>query len=156
LCERDKIDVAKSLLAKGGEKIALPVDAIAATELKEGVSTQSVQNEIPPDLMGLDIGPRTLDTYSKLIFAAGTIVWNGPVGAFETRPFEAGTYAIARLIAHATDGGAVSVIGGGDSASAIEHAGIAERMTHISTGGGASLEFLEGKKFGPIEVLDEA
>ena len=91
-----------------------------------------------------------------MLSKAGTIVWNGPVGAFETAPFDAGTFALARQIAAATGRGAVSIIGGGDSAAAVDQAGLAARMSHISTGGGASLEFLEGKRFAPLEVLDEA
>jgi len=156
LCERDKLDLARDLLKQAGAKLHLPVDSVAAPELRTGVTTTLVDGEIPPDLMGLDIGPQTLEAFGGYIRQARTIVWNGPVGAFETRPFEAGTYAIARMIADATGRGAVSVIGGGDSAAAVEQAGLAERVTHISTGGGAALEFLEGKRFDPIEVLDEA
>ncbi len=156
LCEKDKLDLARELLAKAGGKLVLPADAVAAAELKEGVATRIVAGEIPADLMGLDVGPKTLELFGQHVRSAKTIVWNGPLGAFETKPFDAGTFALARMIADATDRGAVSVIGGGDSAAAVEQAGLAERMTHISTGGGASLEFLEGKKFGPIEVLDEA
>jgi phosphoglycerate kinase len=156
LCERDKLDLAKSLLAKAGAKLHLPSDAVAATELREGVKTTIVTGEVPAELMGLDVGPKTLADFGQLIRTAKTIIWNGPLGAFETKPFEAGTFALARMIAEATDLGAISVIGGGDSAAAIEQAGLVERVTHISTGGGASLEFLEGKRFGPIEVLDDA
>jgi phosphoglycerate kinase len=155
LCERDKLDLAKSLLHHAGAKLHLPVDAVAAAELKEYEVTQVVTGEIPADLMGLDVGPKTLEDFGRYVREAKTIIWNGPLGAFETKPFEAGTFALARMIAEATDRGAVSVVGGGDSAAAIEKAGLAGRVTHISTGGGASLEYLEGKKFGPIEVLDE-
>jgi len=155
LCERDKLDLARSLLEEAGPKLWLPADAVAASELREGVETTVVAGEIPADLMGLDVGPKTLEAFEKLIQGAGTIVWNGPLGAFETKPFEVGTFAMARLIAEATDKGAVSVIGGGDSAAAIEQAGLAERVSHISTGGGASLKFLEGKHFGPIDILDD-
>lgn len=156
LCERDKLDLARSLLQEAGDKLRLPVDSVAATELREGVSTTVVAGELPADLMGLDVGPKTLEDFGKLIASAGTIIWNGPLGAFETPPFEKGTFTLAKLIAEATDRGAVTVIGGGDSAAAIEQAGLADRVTHISTGGGASLEFLEGKRFDPIEVLDDA
>ncbi len=155
LCERDKLDLARTLLQQAGAKLHLPVDSVAATELREGVRTSVVAGELPPELMGLDVGPQTLEEFGQFIRTAGTIIWNGPLGAFETPPFEAATFALARLIAEATDRGAVSVIGGGDSAAAVEQAGLAERVTHISTGGGASLEFLEGKRFGPIEVLDD-
>ena len=156
LCERDQLDLARSLLQQAGDKIVLPVDSIVATELSEGITTMVVAGELPADLMGLDIGPRTLEAFGKIIHDAGTIIWNGPLGAFETRPFEKGTFALARMIAEATGRGAVSVIGGGDSAAAVEQAGLADQVTHISTGGGASLEFLEGKRFDAIEVLDEA
>jgi len=156
LCEQDKLELARQLLAEAGGKLHLPVDSVAAPELREGVESRVVQGEVPPDLMGLDIGPQTIAEFGALLRQAGTIVWNGPVGAFEIRPFDAGTFALARVIAEATDAGAVSVIGGGDSAAAVQQAGLAERMTHVSTGGGASLKFLEGKKFDPIEILDEA
>jgi len=156
LCEHDKLDLAKSILEQAGPKLVLPTDAVAAAELREGVATTLVSGEIPADLMGLDVGPKTLEAFAKLIKSAGTVVWNGPLGAFETKPFEAGTFALARIIAEATDHGTVSVIGGGDSAAAIEQAGLSDRVTHISTGGGASLKFLEGKRFDPIEVLDDA
>jgi phosphoglycerate kinase len=155
LCERDKLDLARNLLHQAGAKLHLPVDAVAAAELKEHEVTQVVVGEIPADLMGLDVGPQTLEDFGGYVREAKTIIWNGPLGAFETKPFERGTFALARMIAEATDRGAVSVIGGGDSAAAVEKAGLAGRVTHISTGGGASLEFLEGKQFGPIEVLDE-
>jgi phosphoglycerate kinase len=155
LCERDKLDLARELLKQAGGKLVLPVDAVVAAELKEGQTTRTVAGQIPTDLMGLDVGPQTLAGFGKIIAAAKTIVWNGPLGAFETKPFERGTFDMARMIADATAKGAVSVIGGGDSAAAVEQAGLADKVTHISTGGGASLEFLEGKKFGPIEVLDE-
>ena len=156
LCERDQLDLANELIGLGGEKLHLPCDSIAAAELKAGVESTTVEGEIPADLMGLDIGPKTLAGYVRLVGEAGTLVWNGPVGAFETKPFDAGTFALAREIAGATDKGAISVIGGGDSAAAVEIAGLTEKMTHVSTGGGASLKFLEGKKFDPIEVLDDA
>ncbi len=156
LCERDKLDLAKTVLQKAVDKLHLPVDSVAAVELREGISTTVIAGELPAELMGLDVGPKTLEEFGRLIKSAKTIFWNGPLGAFETPPFEAATFAMARMIADATGRGAVSVIGGGDSAAAVEQAGLAERVTHISTGGGASLEFLEGKRFDPIEVLDNA
>lgn len=156
LCEREKVELARQLLREGGEKLRLPVDSVAARELKAGVATQVVEGGLPADLMGLDIGPGTVAEYGEILGEAGTIVWNGPVGAFETPPFAEGTFALARVMAEATSRGATTVIGGGDSAAAVEQAGLAERMTHISTGGGASLQFLEGERFGPIDVLDEA
>jgi len=156
LCEREKLDPAREILGEAGSKLHLPVDSVAAAELKAGAEARTVDGELPADLMGLDVGPRTLEMYRKYIESARTIVWNGPVGAFETPPFDRGTRAVAQMIADATKKGAISIIGGGDSAAAVEQAGLAGQMSHISTGGGASLEFLEGKKFGPIEILDEA
>jgi phosphoglycerate kinase len=156
LCERDKLDLARTVLQQAGPKLHLPVDSVAAVELREGITTTVVTGELPAQEMGLDVGPKTLEEFGRLIAAAKTIFWNGPLGAFETPPFETGTFTLARMIADATSLGAVSVIGGGDSAAAVEQAGLAERVTHISTGGGASLEFLEGKRFDPLEVLDDA
>jgi phosphoglycerate kinase len=115
-----------------------------------------VEGPIPAGWAGYDIGPKTLGVDCDVIAGAGTVVWNGPMGVFETPPFEAGTMRIARAVAEATDRGAVTIIGGGDSAAAVDQAGLEDRMTHVSTGGGASLEFLEGKPFKPLEVLDEA
>jgi phosphoglycerate kinase len=156
LCEPDKLDLAKGIIAEAGDKLHLPVDAVAAAELKAGVRPQVVEREVPGDLMGLDIGPKTFKEYNRIVGEAGTVVWNGPVGAFEIEPFDTGTFALARSIAEATSRGAITVIGGGDSAAAVEQIGLSDRMTHVSTGGGASLKFLEGKPFDPIEVIDEA
>ncbi len=156
LCERDKLDLARELLAAGGDKLRLPTDSVAAPELKPGQAARVVVGDLPDDLMGLDVGPATVAAFRDVLLSAGTIVWNGPVGAFETAPFNAGTLALAQAIADATDRGAVSVIGGGDSAAAVEQAGLAPRMSHISTGGGASLEFLEGRPFAPLEVIEPA
>lgn len=156
LCERDKLDLARKLIDKAGDKMLLPVDSVCAAELATGVATRTVDGAIPADLMGLDIGPKTIERYSQVLAAAKTVVWNGPMGAFETKPFDVGTLAIARTLADATKAGVTTIIGGGDSAAAVEQAGLAERMTHISTGGGASLEFLEGKSFATIDILDEA
>jgi phosphoglycerate kinase len=159
LCEDDFVDKANELLKRAedvGHQIVLPVDTVIAQEAKAGVASKVVSGNIDEGWQGFDIGPKTRKLFAEHIVKAKTIVWNGPLGAFETKPFEAGTFALARMIAEATDHGAVSVIGGGDSAAAIEQAGLVERVTHISTGGGASLEFLEGKRFGPIEVLDDA
>jgi phosphoglycerate kinase len=156
LCERDKLDLARNLLQQAGSKLHLPVDSVAALELRADVTTTVISGELPPEEMGLDVGPRTLAEFARLVGTANTIFWNGPLGAFETPPFHAGTYAMARMIADATARGAVTVIGGGDSAAAVEQAGFADGVTHISTGGGATLEFLEGKRFDPIEVLDDA
>ncbi|MFQ5414348.1 MAG: phosphoglycerate kinase, partial [Phycisphaerae bacterium] len=107
-------------------------------------------------LMGVDIGPDTINAYAAVVHGAGTLVWNGPMGVFEVPPFDAGTMAVARAAAEATDRGAVTIIGGGDSAAAVAKAGLADSMSHVSTGGGASLEFLEGKSFAAIDLLDDA
>ncbi len=157
LCERDKTDLAKDLIGKAGGKLQLPVDTVCAAEIKEGIATTTVKaGEIPDNLQGLDIGPQTVAAYKQVIAKAKTIVWNGPMGKFEVKPFDAGTFAVAHAVADATASGAITIIGGGDSAAAVEVAGLQDRMTHISTGGGASLEFLEGKPFKCIDILDEA
>lgn len=156
LCERDKVDLARELMSQAGGKLKLPVDSIASNELKAGVAPRIIDGPLPEELMGLDIGPRTLAAYRDVVASAGTILWNGPVGAFETPPFEAGTFALARMIADATRDGAISIIGGGDSAAAVEQAGLAGAITHISTGGGASLEFLEKRRFATIDLIDDA
>ena len=153
LVEPDKVDLAKELLAKGGDKLVLPVDthcgdAFSADSNKQVVLT----GEIPDGYEGLDIGPKTAEIYSQMVKDAKTIVWNGPMGVFEMPPFDAGTKAVAQAIA---DGEGTSIIGGGDSAAAIQQLGFAEKVSHVSTGGGASLAMLEGKKFEAVEVLDD-
>ncbi|HRX85551.1 MAG TPA: phosphoglycerate kinase [Phycisphaerae bacterium] len=154
--EKDFIEEAKRLKQHAGEKLKLPTDSVVAAKLEPGAATQVAGGAIPEGMMGLDIGPETVKTYEKIIAGAQTVVWNGPMGVFETPPFDRGTLAVAAALATATDKGAVTIIGGGDSAAAVEAADLADRMSHVSTGGGASLEFLEGKKFAPLEVLDEA
>jgi phosphoglycerate kinase len=153
LVEEDKIDLAKQLLAKASKKdvsIELPVDHVIAAGLDSVESqTTSVANT-PPDRMGLDIGPETIRKYSEIIRNAKTIVWNGPMGVFENPKFAQGTFAIARAVAGS---GAFSIVGGGDSAAAIAQSGMESRITHISTGGGASLEFLSGQRLPGVEVL---
>lgn len=156
LVEPDKVEEAKRLLQLGGDKLKLPVDVVIAKELKEGVQTQVVEGDIPDDQSGFDIGPRTVEEYRKIIPGAKTVAWNGPMGVFEVPPFDKGTYAIAQALVDATAKGAVTVIGGGDSAAAIEKAGLSDKVSHVSTGGGASLEFMEGKSFKAVEILDEA
>ncbi|MCA9245100.1 MAG: phosphoglycerate kinase [Phycisphaerales bacterium] len=155
LCEQDKVDLARELIAEAGDKLVLPMDSIATEELYAGASPKTVRGELPPDLMGVDIGPDSVAHFVGILKKARTIIWNGPVGAFEYAPFDAGTNAIAKAIAEATDAGATSVIGGGDSAAAVEKAHLSERMTHISTGGGASLSFLEGEAFETIDIIDD-
>jgi len=155
LVEKDKVDEARRLLQLSGGKLKLPVDVMAAKELKQGVATQTIAGEVPDDLEGLDIGPKTIAEYCKIIASAKTVVWNGPMGVFEVPPFDKGTYAVAQALVDSTARGAITVIGGGDSAAAIEKAGLSEKVSHVSTGGGASLEFLEGKPFKAVEVLEE-
>ncbi len=156
LVEPDLFDTARNVRAEAGDRLRLPIDSITAKEIKEGSETMVHTDAIPSERMGLDIGPKTIDAYKAVIDRAGTIFWNGPMGVFEVPPFNAGTLAMAAAVADATDRGAVSIIGGGDSAAAIDQAGLADRITHVSTGGGASLELMEGKQFPAIDVLDDA
>jgi len=150
LVEEDKIGLAKELMAQAGHKLELPVDHVVAAELKPGVATQVVE-KIPEGMMGLDIGPETVDIYEKVILGARTIIWNGPMGVFETPPFDRGTVALAKAVA---ESGAVSVVGGGDSEKAIKSAGVADKISHVSTGGGASLEFLAGIELPGVAALE--
>jgi len=160
LVEEDKVDFALTLLGEARERkfrIILPVDHILARSPEDSAETQASGIEATPaDWMGLDIGPRTVELFSKEIAAAKTIVWNGPLGMFEKPAFANGTLAIARAIADATKRGATSIIGGGDSVAAVEKAGVASKISHISTGGGASLEFLAGEKLPGVEALTPA
>jgi len=154
LVEADKVELAKDLLKIGGEKFTLPVDTVCGKEFKEDTETKICEGAIPEGWEGLDIGPKTVEMFKKILLGAKTIVWNGPVGVFEMKPFANGTFSLAQAIADATSKGAISVIGGGDSASAIKKAGLKDKMTHISTGGGASLEFMEGMGFETLNILD--
>ncbi len=154
LVEADKVDLARELLKIGGAKLVLPLDTVCGKEFKEDTQTQVCEGQIPDGWQGLDIGPKTVTLFRDLVVGAKTIVWNGPVGVFEMKPFANGTFTLAQAIADATKAGAISVIGGGDSASAIKKAGLNKAMTHISTGGGASLEFMEGKGFETLDILD--
>ncbi len=158
LCEDDFLDKATALLnqAKDAEcEVVLPEDSVVAMEIKEGAEHKTVGKDIDEGWLGLDIGPETQKLFAEKLEGAKTIVWNGPMGVFETAPFDEGTKAVAKAVADATSKGARSVIGGGDSASAIEKLGLEDKVSHISTGGGASLEFLEGKKFLCLAILDE-
>jgi phosphoglycerate kinase len=157
LVEPDKVELAKSLIAAGAGKLVLPVDTHCADDFSAAANKQVVQaGQIPDGFEGLDIGPLTAKHYADIIRSAGTVVWNGPMGVFEMPPFDAGTKAVADAVAEATAKGAVTIIGGGDSAAAVEQLGYADRVSHVSTGGGASLEMLEGKAFETVAVLDEA
>lgn len=153
--EPDLLETARGLLAEAGDRLRLPVDSVVAEEISAEAVTQECEGSIPPDRMGLDIGPRTIKDYRQVLIAAKTIVWNGPMGVFEKPAFARGTLAVAQAMAEATSRGAVTIVGGGDSAAAVEQGGFTEQMSHISTGGGASLEFLEGKPFAAIDVLDD-
>jgi phosphoglycerate kinase len=157
LCEDDRIDMAKSLMnraEKEGKLLILPVDTIVADAFQNEANAKIVEADaIPEDWMGMDIGPKTIEEFTKQIVDAKTIVWNGPMGVFEMPNFANGTLAIAKAMAQATGKGATTIVGGGDSVAAVEQAGLAERMSHVSTGGGASLEFLEGKTLPGIAAL---
>jgi phosphoglycerate kinase len=156
LCEDDKIDLAKELMAKAeakGVKFLIPVDNKVGKEYDENTESMVVNSDdIPEGWMGLDIGPKTIELFSENIKGAGTVVWNGPMGVSEWKNFAAGTESVANAVA---ESGAISIIGGGDSAAAVEKLGYADKMTHISTGGGASLEFLEGKDLPGISALND-
>jgi len=149
LVEDDKVDLAKSLMAEAGDKLMLPSDHVVAAELAAGVASEVVDT-IPDDKLALDIGPKTVEAYESVVAGAKTIIWNGPMGVFETKPFDAGTVALANAVA-ASD--AISVVGGGDSVKAIDVAGVSDRISHISTGGGASLEFLSGIQLPGVAAL---
>lgn len=154
LVERDKVDLAKELIAKGGDKLELPLDTHCGDDFSSDCNKQVVAaGEIPDDWEGLDIGPQTAARYADIIKSAKTVVWNGPMGVFEMPPFDAGTKAVAQAIA---DGDSTSIIGGGDSAAAIEQLGFADDVSHVSTGGGASLAMMEGQRFAAVDLLDEA
>ena len=158
ICEEDKLEMASELLASARSKgceLVLPVDNVIASEFKANAEHKINTGNIPADWQGLDIGPEARKLFADKLSDAKTIVWNGPMGVFEMEPFDAGTKAVAESIAAATDNGAVSIIGGGDSAAAVAQLDIEDRMSHISTGGGASLEFLEGKSFASLDILDE-
>lgn len=156
LVEKDKVDLAKELLAKGGDKLHLPVDTHCGDDFGNiaGCNKKVVAaGEIPDGMEGLDIGPETAKKYAEVIKGAQTVVWNGPMGVFEKPPMDAGTKTVAQAIA---DSDALSIIGGGDSAAAVEQLGFADQVSHVSTGGGASLAMLEGQRFAAVDLLDEA
>ena len=157
LVEEDRVSMAKDLLERAGMRLTLPHDAMVAPSLDQREGAKAVpRNAIPKDQAMFDIGPDSIASYSRAIASAKTIIWNGPMGVFETPPFDRGTRAIADAMAAATAKGATTIVGGGDSAAAVAEAGLDKKMSHVSTGGGASLEFLEGKKLPGVEVLDDA
>ncbi len=159
LVEEDKIELAKEILRKAKSsqaQLVFPTDAVIAKEISEAAETKVVAiDAIPKGFKGLDIGPKTVEAFSKALDDAKTIVWNGPMGVFEYEPFAKGTFAIAQTLADLTARGATTIVGGGDSAAAVAKAGLEDKLTHISTGGGASLEFLEGKKLPGVEALTD-
>jgi phosphoglycerate kinase len=156
LVEEDRLELARRLMAKAGGKLVLPSGAVIARKLEPGVETRTVARDaIPAGWSVYDIDEGTERDFAGRIGGAGTVVWNGPMGVFETPPFDHGTLAVAQAMASATHNGAVTVIGGGDSAAAVAQAGLTDRMTQVSTGGGASLEFLEGKELPGVAALDD-
>lgn len=157
LVEADRVDMARGLIGKAGAKLVLPSGAVIAERLEAGAARRSVaRNAIPAGWAMFDIDATTEAEFGRRIAAAGTVLWNGPMGVFETPPFDHGTLAVAQALAAATARGAVTVVGGGDSAAAVAHAGLADQMSHVSTGGGASLEFLEGRPLPGVTALDDA
>ena len=155
LVEKEKVELAKELMSKAGGKIVLPVDTVISDKMSDDAVTKVVEGNIPDDMEGFDIGPKTVAMYQAEIAKAKTIIWNGPMGVFEKKPFAAGTKAVAEAVARATkENGATTVIGGGDSAAAIEQMHLSESVSHVSTGGGASLEFLENGRFSTLDILD--
>ncbi len=155
LCELDQVDYAREMLEKAkanGKQLLLPVDNMASDEFSADANRKVVEGGVPAGWMGMDIGPKTIELFSAAIKGAKTVVWNGPMGCFEMAPFATGTYGICKAVA---ESGAMSIIGGGDSVSAVNKSGLADKMTHISTGGGASLEFLEGKVLPGVAALTD-
>jgi phosphoglycerate kinase len=156
LVESERADMARELLKRGGDKLVLPTDARVAASLDQPLAMQEVaRNAIPATLAMFDIGRRSEQAFGEAVASAKTVVWNGPMGVFETPPFDRGTNAIALAMADATKRGATTVVGGGDSAAAVAALGLEAQMSHVSTGGGASLEFLEGKTLPGVAALDD-
>jgi phosphoglycerate kinase len=156
LVEADRVDMAKELLRRGRDKLVLPGDAMVAPSLESPNDAHAVaRDEIPASQAMFDIGPRSIQEFSRIVQDAKTVVWNGPMGVFETKPFDKGTRGVADALADATKKGATTIVGGGDSAAAVAEFGLEAEMSHVSTGGGASLEFLEGKQLPGVAALDD-
>jgi phosphoglycerate kinase len=156
LVETDRVELARELLDRAQFRLTLPHDAVVAASLENPGKPRVVRRDaIPPDMAMYDIGPDTVESFGRAIATAKTILWNGPMGVFETPPFDKGTRAVATAMAAATSKGAVTIVGGGDSAAAVAEAGLESEMSHVSTGGGASLEFLEGKVLPGVAALDD-
>jgi len=159
ILEQDKIDLAKEILDKASQQkvnFVLPVDVVIADKIEEGATTRVVDiDQIPSGWIGVDIGPKTVDEFRRKIESAKTVIWNGPMGIFEISTFAKGTFDIAKALAEATKKGAITIVGGGDSVAAVNKAGLEDQMTHISTGGGASLELLSGLKLPGVEALTD-
>ncbi|MFP4623463.1 MAG: phosphoglycerate kinase [Gemmatimonadota bacterium] len=156
LVEDDRVDMARELLDRAEDKLLLPVDCIVAEDASDDAPTRAVdREEVPAGWKILDIGPRSVAVFRKQLEGARTVVWNGPMGMFEVAPFAGGTEGVARAVADTTRAGATTIIGGGDTAAAVSRAGLDDRMSHVSTGGGASLEFLEGRTLPGVAVLDD-
>lgn len=157
LCEPDKYDLARELLKKAadkGVKVVLPVDLVIADKFAADANTQTVDvDKVPDGWMALDSGVKTSKEYQKALEGAKTVIWNGPMGVFEFDKFAHGTLAVAEAVAKATDNGAISIVGGGDSVAALKKTGLTDKISHVSTGGGATLEFLEGKEMPGIAAL---
>ncbi|MGQ0649835.1 MAG: phosphoglycerate kinase, partial [Gemmatimonadaceae bacterium] len=156
LVEADRVELALQLVERAAFRLTLPHDATIAPSLEASAQARVVRRDaIPPDQAMFDIGTETMASYARAIASAKTVLWNGPMGVFETKPFDAGTNAIAKAMAEATGRGATTIVGGGDSAAAVADAGLERQMSHVSTGGGASLEFLEGKVLPGVAALDD-
>jgi phosphoglycerate kinase len=156
LVEEDRIELAGRLLEEAGEKLVLPVDCVVASAAEAGAGSRAVARaEVPADMNILDIGPRSVELFAERVRGARTVLWNGPMGLFEIEDFAGGTRAIAHAVADATAAGATTICGGGDTAAALAEAGMSERVSHVSTGGGASLEFLEGRVLPGVAALDD-
>jgi phosphoglycerate kinase len=156
LVEADRVELASSLLERAGYRLTLPHDAVVSTAMDNAAGAHATRRDaIPSSEAMYDIGPETMQSYARAIRSAKTVLWNGPMGVFERPPFDAGTRAIAQAMAEATAAGATTIVGGGDSAAAVAEANLESAMSHVSTGGGASLEFLEGKSLPGVDALDD-